>query len=285
MELKLENITHCYGDIKALDDVTLQLTPGIYALLGPNGAGKSTMMKLLTMNLVPTKGSIYLDGQKIQTMKEKYRSLIGYMPQQQGMYESFRVDRFLAYMGALKGMKKNEIDQEIDRVLQLVNLSDCRKRKISTFSGGMKQRLLIAQAIMNQPQIIILDEPTAGLDPKERIRIRNIVSKIAKDKIVLFATHVVSDIEHIAKEVILLKKGKVIAINSVSRLCQQLEHQVFEIPWKEEHFLKEEWTISQYVVRSDGRFIRIISKHQEIGKEVSPTLEDVYLSFFQQEER
>lgn len=285
MELKLEHITHCYGDIKALDDVTLQLTPGIYALLGPNGAGKSTMMKLLTTNLVPTKGSIYLDGKKIQTMKEKYRSLIGYMPQQQGMYESFRVDRFLAYMGALKGMKKNEIDQEIDRVLQLVNLSDCRKRKISTFSGGMKQRLLIAQAIMNQPQIIILDEPTAGLDPKERIRIRNIVSKIAKDKIVLFATHVVSDIEHIAKEVILLKKGKVIAINSVSRLCQQLEHQVFEIPWKEEHFLKEEWTISQYVVRSDGRFIRIISKHQEIGKEVSPTLEDVYLSFFQQEER
>lgn len=285
MKLELCNITHHYGDIKALDQVSFTFTPGIYALLGPNGAGKSTMMKLITMNLVPSSGEILLDGINITNLGKDYRTLIGYMPQHQGLYDEFRADRFLAYMGALKGIRKKDIDEEITRVLALVNLSNCRTRQIGSFSGGMKQRLLIAQAIMNDPNIIILDEPTAGLDPKERINIRNIVSQIAKDKIVLFATHVVSDIEHIAKEIIMLKKGNIIVSDTVHNLCKSLDGKVFELLLDESTQLNSNWIISQLMVRGNGTFARIMGTKPNDAVEVPASLEDVYLSLFRDEDR
>ena len=285
MKLELCNITHHYGDIKALDQVSFTFTPGIYALLGPNGAGKSTMMKLITMNLVPSSGEILLDGINITNLGKDYRTLIGYMPQHQGLYDEFRADRFLAYMGALKGIRKKDIDEEITRVLALVNLSNCRTRKIGSFSGGMKQRLLIAQAIMNDPNIIILDEPTAGHDPKERINIRNIDSQIAKDKIVIFATHVVSDIEHIAKEIIMLKKGNIIVSDTVHNLCKSLDGKVFELLLDESTQLNSNWIISQLMVRGNGTFARIMGTKPNDAVEVPASLEDVYLSLFRDEDR
>lgn len=210
MELKLEHISKEYKNTTALDDFSMTFPEGIYGLLGPNGAGKSTLMKLITRNIKPTAGEIYLDGTDIHTLKREYQRLIGYMPQQQAIYPFYTGRMFLAYMGLLKGVEKKVLNDEIEKYASKVNLLDVLDRKVGTYSGGMKQRLLIAQAFLGDSKIIIFDEPTAGLDPKERIHVRNLIHDNSAGKIILIATHVVQDIEDIASQIMLLKKGVLI---------------------------------------------------------------------------
>lgn len=210
MELKLEHISKEYKNTTALDDFSMTFSEGIYGLLGPNGAGKSTLMKLITRNIKPTAGEIYLDGTDIRTLKREYQRLIGYMPQQQAIYPFYTGRMFLAYMGLLKGVEKKVLNDEIEKYASKVNLLDVLDRKVGTYSGGMKQRLLIAQAFLGDSKIIIFDEPTAGLDPKERIHVRNLIHDNSAGKIILIATHVVQDIEDIASQIMLLKKGVLI---------------------------------------------------------------------------
>lgn len=221
--LEIKEITKKYGDKYALNKVSLELKEGVYALLGPNGAGKSTLMNLITENLKPDNGEILWEQTPIQSLGAKYRRLLGYAPQQQGLYEAFTGRRFLHYMGALKKIPKDDLPGEMERAAASVNLTSVIDRRISTYSGGMKQRLLIAQAVMGQPKILIMDEPTAGLDPEERVRIREYIHHIAEGKIILVATHVVSDIESIANEVIILKKGKIVEKDTVPALCERYE--------------------------------------------------------------
>lgn len=210
MELKLEHISKEYKNTTALDDFSMTFSEGIYGLLGPNGAGKSTLMKLITRNIKPTAGEIYLDGTDIHTLKREYQRLIGYMPQQRAIYPFYTGRMFLAYMGLLKGVEKKVLNDEIEKYASKVNLLDVLDRKVGTYSGGMKQRLLIAQAFLGDSKIIIFDEPTAGLDPKERIHVRNLIHDNSAGKIILIATHVVQDIEDIASQIMLLKKGVLI---------------------------------------------------------------------------
>lgn len=210
MELKLEHISKEYKNTTALDDFSMTFSEEIYGLLGLNGAGKSTLMKLITRNIKPTAGEIYLDGTDIHTLKREYQRLIGYMPQQQAIYPFYTGRMFLAYMGLLKGVEKKVLNDEIEKYASKVNLLDVLDRKVGTYSGGMKQRLLIAQAFLGDSKIIIFDEPTAGLDPKERIHVRNLIHDNSAGKIILIATHVVQDIEDIASQIMLLKKGVLI---------------------------------------------------------------------------
>lgn len=221
MKLELENIVKKYGDKTALGGVSLTLGQGIYGLLGPNGAGKSTMMNVITGNLRPDEGVVKANGVNIRSLGRKYRGILGYAPQQQGLYDSFSGKRFLAYMATLKEIPRSRQKSEIDRVLNYVNLTEAAKKPIGAYSGGMKQRILIAQAILGDPKIVILDEPTAGLDPKERVRIREKIKEISADKIILVSTHVVSDIQSIADEIILLKSGEIADRGMVSELCRK----------------------------------------------------------------
>ena len=219
--LELQNITKNYGSKQALDHVSLTLENGIYGLLGANGAGKSTLMNIITGNLKPSSGTVLWNEENVHDMGAVYRSLLGYAPQQQGLYDTFTGIRFLSYMATLKGIPKKKHRDEIKRVLNYVTLTAKAYRPIGTYSGGMKQRILIAQAILGDPHLIVLDEPTAGLDPKERVRIRENIRNISGGKIILVSTHVVSDIESIAKEIILLREGKIVDCDTVSSLCKK----------------------------------------------------------------
>ncbi|MCD7797434.1 MAG: ATP-binding cassette domain-containing protein [Clostridiales bacterium] len=218
-----------------MNHLTVTLTDGIYGILGPNGSGKTTLINLLTNNVKRTSGEILIDRKEILSLGEKYRSLIGYMPQQQALYNDFSAYMFLKYMSGVKGIKHS--DELIAALLKRVNLFDVKNSKISSFSGGMKQRLMLAQALLNDPIIIILDEPTAGLDPKERINFRNMLAELSKDKIILLATHIVSDIECIADEVILLKKGDLIKKDTPENLMNSISNRVFEIRGEKDELL------------------------------------------------
>ena len=239
--LTLKHITKKFKDKTALNDVSLELDPGIYGLLGPNGAGKSTLMNIITGNIRPTEGKVLWDGADIRELGGRFRSLIGYAPQQQGLYNSFSGRRFLSYMAALKGIPKKEVSSEIERVLSDVNLQEAADRAVGGYSGGMKQRILIAQAILGEPKLIVLDEPTAGLAPKERVRIREQIKELSGDKIILVSTHVVSDITPIAKEILLIRSGNVIDRDTVESLCRKygesrdLEEVYMHIFGEEEH--------------------------------------------------
>ena len=287
MELRIENLTKAYGKKVALNDFTATLSSGIYGLLGPNGAGKSTMMKILTENLAADGGRVLVNGVPSNEMGAEYRALLGYMPQQQGLYPHFTARRFLYYIAALKGMTKAQAAEEIQRAAAMVNMTEHLDKRLGTFSGGMKQRILIAQAVLGSPKILILDEPTAGLDPKERIRIRNLISQISMDRIVILATHVVSDVEFIAKEILMLKDGHLITQLSPSGLLQQMKGKVFEICVTEEQV---ETVQARYLVgnirkdEEDKIWMRIIEDRKPDWSEiheVMPTLEDVYLHTFE----
>lgn len=219
--LTLKSVSKKYGDKFALQNVSLSLSEGIYGILGPNGAGKSTLMNIITDNLKADSGEVCWQDTPIDKLGSDYRRLLGYAPQQQGLYDTFTGRRFLSYMGTLKEIPKDKIKMEIEEAAAYVNLIDRLDRPISTYSGGMKQRLLIAQAMMGSPELIILDEPTAGLDPKERVSIREKIKELSKGKIILMATHVVSDIQSIAKEIIMLKTGEIVAKDTVDALCAQ----------------------------------------------------------------
>lgn len=221
--LQLSNISKKYKENPVLEGVSLELDYGIYGLLGPNGAGKSTLMNIITGNLKASGGQVYWDGTDILRLGSAYRSIIGYAPQQQEMYDSFSGKQFLSYMATLKGISKLEMKKEIERVLSYVNMTEAANRRIGTYSGGMKQRILIAQAILGNPKLIVLDEPTAGLDPKERVKIRERISDLSGDKVILVSTHIVSDIEQIAKKIILIKEGKIVDCDTVEKLCMKYE--------------------------------------------------------------
>lgn len=219
--LEIKNVSKTYGKKKALEDISLTFTEGVYGLLGPNGAGKSTLMNIITDNLRPDTGEVCWHGKPVKDLGADYRRLLGYAPQQQGLYETFTGRHFLSYMGTLKGISTKDMAEEIDRVAEYVNLTYKLECAIAAYSGGMKQRLLIAQAMMGDPKLIILDEPTAGLDPKERVRIREKIRELSQGRIIIVATHVVSDIQSIAKEIVILKAGQVTARDTVAALCEK----------------------------------------------------------------
>lgn len=208
MELSIDRLTKQYQNKIAVDRISLRLNTGIYGLLGANGAGKTTLMRMVCGILKPTSGTITFDG--IDVSEERYRSMLGYLPQDFGYYPEFTGEDFLLYMAALKGMRKPQARRKTVELLKLVSLHDVAKKKIKTYSGGMKQRLGIAQALLNQPKLLVLDEPTAGLDPKERVRFRDLIKDLGKDSIVLLSTHIVSDIDHIADDILMMKSGQLI---------------------------------------------------------------------------
>lgn len=218
MKLELKNLTKRYGDLTALDNLSISFEPGIYGILGANGAGKSTMMSLITDNIKRDQGSITFEGRDILELGDRFRSVLGYMPQQQGIYEAMTARSFVTYMGRLKGIKGSQLRQQTEEVLELTNLSEVQHKKTGGFSGGMKQRVLLAQALLGDPKVLLLDEPTAGLDPKERVRIRDFIKELAKNRIVLLATHIVTDIESIADQVLLMKKGRLINVDTPQTL-------------------------------------------------------------------
>lgn len=221
MELSLDRLTKQYGRKIAVDCVSATLKPGVYGLLGANGAGKTTLMRMLCAVLESTSGEVLLDGKEVTSMGADYRNVLGYLPQDFGYYPNYTAVEFLMYIAALKGIPKNVAKKRVTELLEVVDLSHVANKKVKTFSGGMKQRVGIAQALLNNPKILILDEPTAGLDPKERVRFRNLLSEYAGDKIVILSTHIVSDIEAIADEVLLMKKGKFVLQGTVPELIHK----------------------------------------------------------------
>lgn len=285
MELCLSGIKKSYNNGKtyAVDGVTATFTPGVYGLLGPNGAGKSTLMNIITQNLKTNSGTVTLDGVPIDHMGADYRSLLGYMPQQQTLYDDFTGERFLWYMAALKGLDKKQAKEAVSRTLDVVNLREERYKKLKSYSGGMKQRVLIAQALLNDPKLLIMDEPTAGLDPKERIRIRNFISEVSKDKIVLLSTHVVSDVEFIFKEILVMRSGQIRARGTPQSLLDGMNGRVFEVLVTSEEQAAYEgagYKLSNIMLTQDRICLRIVSDiRPQIGqvRTVYPNLEDVYL--------
>lgn len=292
MKLIINGITKSYGSNLALSNFTATLEPGIFALLGPNGSGKSTLMNIITDNLKADSGEILYDGgsgnaENVLKMGVRFREKLGFMPQYPGLYPNFTVERFMWYMAALKGMKKEDAKTQILDIIRAVELDDVPRRKIGALSGGMKQRLALAQAVLGDPEILILDEPTAGLDPKQRIAIRNFISKIAFNKIVIFATHVVSDIEYMARNIIMLKKGVIVDNAPPQELTKNIEGNVWVVPCEESEV--SELQAKQRVINiskdpeKGDVLLRILSdgKPTDRAYNVSPTLEDYYLYVFE----
>lgn len=291
MKVLIKHINHSYGSVQALSDFTMDLTPGIYALLGPNGSGKSTLINIITGSITASAGQIlYQEDERqpedILKMGIRFREKLGFMPQYPGMYSDFTVERFMKYMSALKGITKHEANEQITKILEQVELNDVRKRRIKTLSGGMKQRLALAQAVLGNPEILILDEPTAGLDPKQRISIRNFISEISLNKIVIIATHIVNDVEFIAKRVIMLRKGVVVDNASPNEMINKISGSVWKVICSESEIekIQNNFRITN-IGRDDesgGAVLRIVSKKKptETAVTISPTLEDYYLYIF-----
>ena len=245
--LTLNNVSKNFGKFTAVENISLNMDNGLYALLAPNGAGKTTIIKMITTLLNPTEGEILYDGVNIKTMGAAYRELLGYLPQDFGYYKNNTPKQYLSYLAALKGVPKKETAEKIDYLLEMVGLSENADKKMRKFSGGMIQRVGIAQAMLNDPKILILDEPTAGLDPKERVRFRNIISVLSKDRIVILSTHIVSDIESIANQVILIRDKHIYKMDSVANICNELSGKVFEMQVSDKEYEKME---EKYIVLS-----------------------------------
>ncbi len=287
MKLLLNNVTKTYGETVALQDFTVEMTPGIYALLGPNGAGKSTLMNILAGNLRADRGTIVLeDREQIPHTDVRFRKKLGFMPQYPGLYPTFTAEEFLGYMASLKNIDPSTAAKQTDELLETLGLADVRKKKIRTFSGGMKQRLTLAQALLGKPKILLLDEPTAGLDPKQRIAVRNYLAEIAFDKIVLFATHVVPDIEFIAKETLILKKGVLQDSAPPTELTKNIAGKVWNLSCAEADVRLYQAKFSVTTITRDERThgvnLRILSDERpgDGAETVVPTLEDYYLYVF-----
>ena len=282
--LTINNLSKSYGSNLALDQFTYSFDHGIYALLGPNGSGKSTLMNIVTQNLKSDNGEILLDDTPIGKLGASYREKLGFMPQYPGMYPSFSALDFLRYMAVLKGLNKKKADEQIDELLHAVELHDVRTHRIGSFSGGMKQRLALAQSLLGDPEIVILDEPTAGLDPKQRIAIRNYIASVALNKTVIIATHVVSDVEFIAREAIMLKKGVISDSGSPYELTQKIEGQVWQtvVAAEEVQAMQEKFRVVNIQNGEQGVILRILSdmKPTDDSIPVVPSLEDYYLHVF-----
>ena len=292
MALEVRSLSKNYGKVQALKNVSFKIGTGVYGLLGPNGAGKSTMIRIITGSMRASSGEVLYNGSRIRENEKAYKKILGYVPQRQGMYDSFTAARFLEYMAVLKELKRKKIPEEVERVLKIVGLQEDALRRLGGFSGGMKQRVLIAQALLGDPRIIILDEPTAGLDPKERIKIRNFISRIGENRTILLATHVVSDVESIAREILLLGDGVLKEKGTPRELCAMLDGSVFEciLPGQEGFDRVEaQFPVSNVLELPDGRIaVRVIGSGREVRKnlgrygvrEVFPNLQEVYLSLF-----
>lgn len=281
--LTVKDVTKRYGKFTVLEHISLEFQPGVYGLLAPNGAGKTTLMKMLTTLAFPTEGEILWNGTDIRSLGAAYRQQLGYLPQQLGFYPHYTPNQYLSYLSALKGLDGKTAGERIPKLLDLVGLSEVADKKMKKLSGGMVQRVGIAQALLNDPKILILDEPTAGLDPKERGRFRNILSGLSRDRIVILSTHIVSDVENVANQLILLKDRQVYREDTPKNLCRSMEGRVFEI------------TVPEEEVEAFGTSHLILSQRQE-GERVSlrftdgdipagavptvPTLEDAFLTIY-----
>lgn len=281
--LTVKDVTKRYGKFTVLEHISLEFQPGVYGLLAPNGAGKTTLMKMLTTLAFPTEGEILWNGTDIRSLGAAYRQQLGYLPQQLGYYPHYTPNQYLSYLSALKGLDGKTAGERIPKLLDLVGLSEVADKKMKKLSGGMVQRVGIAQALLNDPKILILDEPTAGLDPKERGRFRNILSGLSRDRIVILSTHIVSDVENVANQLILLKDRQVYREDTPKNLCRSMEGRVFEI------------TVPEEEVEAFGTSHLILAQRQE-GERVSlrftdgdipagavptvPTLEDAFLTIY-----
>ena len=284
MQLTLDRLTKQYGSKIALDRIDATFEPGIYGLLGANGAGKTTMMRLICDILKPTSGEVTFNGTNIREMGESYRAAIGYLPQDFGYYPNFTAMNFLLYMASLKGLNARYAKEKSLELLETVNLSEVKDKKIKTFSGGMKQRLGIAQAFLNNPQILILDEPTAGLDPKERVKFRNLISSFAENKIVILSTHIVTDVEYIADEILVIKGGTLLKKGAESTIIQEISGKVWEcrVTRQEADRLETCFTVCNSKSENSETVLRIVSHDKPCDAAVSvpPCLEDLYLYYF-----
>lgn len=285
MKLIIENLSKEFKRNMAVHNFQAELTEGVYGLLGPNGSGKTTLMRIMAGILKPSQGRVLVNGQDIEVMGDKYRDMLGYLPQDFGVYKNFSAHRFLAYIASLKDIKKEQTEQKVEEMLKLVNLWDERDKKLGKFSGGMKRRIGIAQALLNDPRILILDEPTSGLDPKERARLRNIISELSIDRIVLFSTHIVSDIEYIAKEIMLIKQGGLIKKDDPQIIMKEIEGKVWTATVPEHSLaeLQRQFCVGNIMRRPDGVEVRVIADEKPIlnAQLVAPRLEDIYLYYFE----
>lgn len=279
--LLINNLSKSFGDYSVLEDINLELRNGVYGLLAPNGEGKTTLIKMLTTLVSPDKGEILYNGTNIISLDEEYRNVLGYLPQNFGYYKSYSPKKFLLYLAALKGIEENNAKVKVEEVLKLVALENVINKKMKKFSGGMLQRVGIAQALLNDPKVLILDEPTAGLDPKERVRFRNILSELARNRIIIISTHIVSDVEFIANEIIMIKNKKILYKDTVKNICNTIKGKVFEteISFNEvDEFRKNHIALSEK--QENGKIkIRFIEEKEKKDKWtlVSPNIEDVFL--------
>lgn len=292
MEIIIKNIRKEFKDKLAVDNFNATLNSGIYGLLGTNGAGKTTLMRILADVSNPSSGDILVNGESKSKLGDKYRDLIGYVPQNIGFYKNFTAEKFLYYVAALKGIDKKIEKSKVDELLKFVNLEKDRKRKIGKFSGGMKQRLGIAQALLNDPKILILDEPTAGLDPNERIRFKNLISQLSKDKIVILSTHIVSDIEFIANEILVMKEGKLVEKSSLEDILDIMRGKVYTLSVNEGDLenVQNKFKISSMMRTNNGICARVVGDNKPDIKEFKyieeePNLEDVFLYYFNESVR
>ena len=285
--LVVKDVTKQYGNFTAIKEINLEFAKGLYGLLAPNGAGKTTLIKMLTTLIAPTQGEILYDGKNIIDMDEQYRELLGYLPQQFGYYKNYSPKQYLLYLAALKGIDKKEALLKIEQLLEKVALRDVTNKKMKKFSGGMIQRVGIAQALLNDPEILILDEPTAGLDPKERVRFRHLLTELARERLVIISTHIVSDIESIANEIVMIKNQQIVYKASVEKICHVLQGQVYEttIHYEQLNDFRKQYLLLSEKQEGDKMIVRFIHKGDAKAEwfAVTPQLEDVFLYEYQDE--
>ncbi|MCR5457024.1 MAG: ATP-binding cassette domain-containing protein [Clostridiales bacterium] len=282
MKLELKNISKSYGKTMALKGFSKEFVPGIYALLGPNGSGKTTLMNIIATNLRPNNGEILFNGENVTKLGVNYREIIGYMPQSPGLYPYFTAMDFLLYISALKGLNGNYAKEKIIEMLGAVEMEDYADVKIKNMSGGMKQRVALASAVIGEPKILILDEPTAGLDPKQRIIVKNLVASFAVESIVIIATHVVPDVELIAKDVLMLKNGEIVLSGSPDSLIESMHGKVWSKAIEENELAKykEKFSMTNISKHEDKLVVRIVADSIEEAQMVQPNLEDCYFNVF-----
>ena len=287
MDLILKKITKAYGKQTVLDDISHVFSNGIYGLLGANGAGKSTLLNILCGVIKPTSGNVYFDEKIIDSNLQFYYSNLGFLPQIFNYYPQFTGLEFLVYIGMLKGLSKKAAKDKGISLLSLVGLNNVEHKRINSYSGGMKQRLGIAQSLINDPKILILDEPTVGLDPEERVRFRNVISSLSNNKIIILSTHIVSDVEYIADEILILKDGKFKERGTAQNLLSTIKNSVWEFTQKGKTSIQSlsNFTLVNKKNTPEGIIFRVISnkKPNEQAKKVDPTLEDLYLYYFSNE--
>ncbi|MDE7313329.1 MAG: ABC transporter ATP-binding protein [Eubacterium sp.] len=284
MELHISDLTKCFQDFMAVGHISYTMTTGVYGLLGVNGAGKTTLMRMLCTLMRPTGGSITWDGEDIFAMDERYRRLLGYLPQDFGFYPDFTVYDYLMYIASIKGLRPAVAKRRTRELLKQVGMEEAKKKKMKTLSGGMKRRIGIAQAMLNDPKILVLDEPTAGLDPNERIRFRNLISELSADRVVLLSTHIVSDVEYIANEILLMKNGSIQASGTPEELLAGMSDKVWQVcvPKEQIGSYMKAYKVSNVKTVVDGAQLRVIAdgKPHEQAVLEQATLEDLFLDYF-----